>query len=531
MTPRLTRREFQRGVGKCVLIGPFLLIMPARSKPSLPSPPGAPPQTDRSKRFIGVTRVGPDLLSPLNVPEGENWRYGLTFPFQVAPRKVAVWCNIRKERAMGVDFEVGTDVVLFDSLSNVGSGQAVAVSRNHEEPNPNSKPPGAPSVMVRYPVRGGFVPLGAKRADGSPHPHAGTGFGICQVIAWPLGGPKVSEIPDRQGQRPYQGSQRYEFFELKQYVFDGKVFQVTRNERFLFSQLLPGWSLTNPGITSAIPDDDDLLFAMAGGKIGSSAPTFGAEECRRLGLVHDQHNVGCGVVRWRRHKNAWHPISFLPVTDDNSMEPSLVRDIDGALLLSARGGRESTQNDIRVWRSVDRGKTWIRIINVRGAVASSPISINISLDGIPFIAANLYEVLLVPMSSTYGLPPDARLVHLKYLHSVDASDLALTVRTGGWMREKLYLWPLNSDRTGLESPILARDCRNEFGPPPGGSTWNVDHPSAATVQLADGAWHSVMGFRIVERAEITHAIEPTPHTGAYLEEVLSAGKALPSWNF
>ena len=40
-----------------------------------------------------------------------------------------------------------------------------------------------------------------------------------------------------------------------------------------------------------------------------------------------------------------------------------------------------------------------------------------------------------------------------------------------------------------------------------------------------------MGYRIFEKEENTHFVDPTPCTGAYLEEVISAGKALPMWNF
>ena len=93
------------------------------------------------------------------------------------------------------------------------------------------------------------------------------------------------------------------------------------------------------------------------------------------------------------------------------------------------------------------------------------------------------------------------------------------------------LWPLNAARTGLEAPLVARSCRAEFGPPPGDSAWRADHPSAVTVQLADGEWRHVLGYRIVEVAELTHATDPTPQTGAYLEEVITDGQAIPVWNW
>jgi len=83
----------------------------------------------------------------------------------------------------------------------------------------------------------------------------------------------------------------------------------------------------------------------------------------------------------------------------------------------------------------------------------------------------------------------------------------------------------------VEEPILARDCRAEFGPPAGGSSWNAHHPVAASLRLNDGAWHNVLSYRVCERGEITHQLGPTPQTGAYLEEVISAGPAVPVWNF
>lgn len=109
-------------------------------------------------------------------------------------------------------------------------------------------------------------------------------------------------------------------------------------------------------------------------------------------------------------------------------------------------------------------------------------------------------------------------------------DAQGNVRGGGWMRETLCLWPLTEDRTALEAPLIIRDCRGEFGPPFHGSEWRADHPSAATVQLADGVWHHVLG-RVTELAELTHGSGPTPQTGIYLEEVASWGKAIPTWNF
>ena len=52
-----------------------------------------------------------------------------------------------------------------------------------------------------------------------------------------------------------------------------------------------------------------------------------------------------------------------------------------------------------------------------------------------------------------------------------------------------------------------------------------------TLRLADGKWHNVLGMRILEYGELTFAMPPTPKSGAYLEEVISSGEAIPIWNF
>ncbi len=129
-------------------------------------------------------------------------------------------------------------------------------------------------------------------------------------------------------------------------------------------------------------------------------------------------------------------------------------------------------------------------------------------------APSIYEVYLHPLG-VIKVMPDAEGRH----------------RAGGWTRKTLGIWPLNEDRTGLVTPIVARDCRGEWGPPPGGTTWRIDHPSAMTVQLSDGRWHNILGTRVLEFGEITHAMDPTPRTGAYLEEVISAGEPIPIWKF
>jgi len=501
MSRKWNRREFQVALGICASLAPVKLMSKSF---------GASPQSElQDSGIVRATRGSVKLIAPPDVARGEVWRYGLTYPFQVAPRTAAVFCNIRRVNNPGVDFEVGTDVVLFNDLLNFKPLSIVPVSRNHEEPNPNSNIPNEKSIMVKYPVAGAFVPWQAKGTDGTAHPHAGTGFGITSAIAWPLDDRDVNFSADRVGRRQFIGKQSYGYLELQQYSFDGKTFRVTNQQKVFRTENIGGWNLMERPIRNGIPDGDDLLLA------------FSAKENQR-DEREGNSSWRCGVSHWRRENGNWKWVAFSPVTEyGDAFEPSLIRDLDGSLLFTARGLTEQNRCNIRVWKSTDRGASWKLTLEALGPISMSPISINQAADGTPFIGANLYEVPLFPIG-------DERYNHTGYN---TRNQGAGRQRLGGWLREKLVLWPLSKDRTRLESPIVMRDCRQEFGPAPGGSSWHADHPSSMVLQLADGNWHNVVGYRVLERAEATHAIKASAHSGSFIEEIVSAGPARPAWNF
>ena len=156
---------------------------------------------DESPAARGIWKVirNPKALeSPPDAPAGETWRYMLAYPFQVAPGVAAVHCNMKMCGGPGQDFEGGTDIVLFDRRDEMQPGRVIKVSRNHVEPNPNND--NKPCIVAKYPGTLGFVPFGAKRADGTPHPHAGTGFILISGSAWPMDASEgVVTYPDRIG--------------------------------------------------------------------------------------------------------------------------------------------------------------------------------------------------------------------------------------------------------------------------------------------------------------------------------------------
>lgn len=406
------------------------------------------------KGIIGITKGCVDLTIPPDMPSDEIWRYGLGFPFQVAPHKAGLFCNIRRDGMHGIDYEIGSDVILFDDLADIHAGNAFPLSRYEKT---------ASSLTIKGPVVGGFVPMGAKMADGSPHPHAGTGFGMCWAINYAL---------DENGSYDFRlYTERYA--ELYQLTYNGKEFRILRKETLKTGTMLPEWDLLDNFITNAIPDGQDLFLVMA---------------------ANTNDVLVAGVSRWQAGANGWRPVSFVPVTGNETTwtEPSLIRDTDGSLLFSARSSGEITF-DAAVWRSTDNGETWEQVIYRKDCRSRSPVSINQAADGTPFVAANL--------------PPLDR------------------------TREILCYWPLNESRTDFEECQIARDLPTEFGPAPSGSWWRIDHPTSAIVRLKDGAWHSLLVYRILDNMALEGDADPSPKTGCYVEEVLSRGKTIPTWNF
>ena len=440
---------------------------------------------------VPVVRVqAPDAAA------GKTWLYQVALPLQVSSTQAAIFANVREALAQGVDFEVGNDVLVFGSLAELATAKPIVVNRNHDEPNPNSVPANQPATMVKYPVRGGFVPLGAKRGDGTPHPHAGTGFGLSMVQAWKIPVPG----PPPYLQNSYADAESYGYWEFQQFAFDGAKFQVTNTQRVPFDKLFADWRISNGGMTNAIADGDDLLVTVVAKSRSRETARFN----------------GSGVLRMRREDGAWRAVSLDPITPlSSTIEPSLVRDLDGTLLASARGSGDR-HHDICICRSTDGGRTWTKIIESLGLVSAAPITLNQAADGTPFIAANLKAVIPGPRDPLTLL----------------AQQRKIAIEPGLNSRNTLTLWPLNEQRTALAATLQVLDCRAEFGPPVGSNwSWRIDHPSGMTVRLADEKWHHLLGARVQDYREIKVAMPPTARTGMYVYEVFSTGAPHPVWKF
>ena len=425
--------------------------------------------------ITAITASPPRLTEPAVNPPGEICRYGVAFPFQVAPKLAAVLCCLRNEGHPVGDFENGSDVLLFDDLDRIDPVAAVPIVRNDTYVDTR----GQRRIAVHYPIVGGFVPLGALRGDGSPHPHAGTGFGLGEILDFPLLGKGHYSKGHKRNKMilraaVYQFSYDTHFFLIDDFdVYDG-AHPLTASGKGTHCPLLL------PGLKQGIPDGDDYLHAV------SAAP--GDMQ------TWNQNPGTSGVARWQRRGSTWMPVTYTTVAEapppEAWMEPSLVRDVDGSLLFSARGCFGGADHVIRIWCSRDGGETWRPAIEKQEARGQAPITLNQAADGTPYVVCSKL----------------------------------------GHERDWLVIHPLNDERTDLLPAIDVRNALEDFGPPPNGPVWFMDHSMGETLRLGDGRWHHVLSYRNMDRGEHAGGAPP-PASGQYLEQVTSDGPAQPVWQF
>jgi hypothetical protein len=422
-----------------------------------------------TRGISGVTKGPRDLSVPLETPAGQEGIYQLGAPFQLSDTQAGMFCNIRRASVHANDLEMGSDLVMFDDPDAISSDNAITLIRGEEMDHPET---GEPMILSTYPFVGGFVPVGARCDDRSPHPHAGSGFAVCTQRGYPVDARGTSWALD----------QPFERWRLQEYSYDGATFRITRDDVIGITGLIPGRMFSHFGSGNAIPDGTDLIAAVG---VQAESP---------------QHGDQAGLVRWRRDpEGCWQVVEFHPVADALGVcEPTLVRDIDGALLLAARGSFETGDNQaFLVWRSEDGGSTWEKMIHERGVRNSAPVTLNRAADGTPYLAAN-----------PHYLPSGQLFQH----------------------RELLALWPLAPDRRSVLPPIIIRDSA-DFGPGPYSHPWWLDHPLGCTLRLAGGVLRHLLAYRVLGNHEAVYDAAPAPQTGCYVEEVFSVNEPLGIWRF
>jgi len=406
---------------------------------------------------IRVTCRAP-LLKPTDTHENRVVSYGLGAPMQMSDRTAVVFLNRRLSSSSVPDFEAGNDAVVFEDADQIDTARAIPINRNATGRHPRD---GRPVTFVKYPVDGGFVPLDARLPDGSPHPHAGTGFGTSVVLSFP---PELGDVWSDKVDRAPQ-------VELMQFNFDGTHFRVEQSEILRGSDLVDGWSVYNGVMRNAVPEGTDLLMATC--------------------LARDNGKAASGVGRWRRGADGWRPTEFMQATpEDGSCEPSLVRARDGALLLAVRGGTDAECP--RLWRSVDNGAHWDLVRDFVEIQPDTPLSINKTVSGEMFVAGN-------PRCDLRRDPQGRSLMRC-------------------WLRDTVSLWPLSEDGREIGERVDLLRAVESFGPtePADGpipNLWTVDHPSGGIMRLADSALHSLLFIRVMTIGELTLNMNPTAYTG------------------
>lgn len=410
--------------------------------------------------------------------DGISAIYGLGMLFQVSLTAIAVQLNRRPTGVPVVDFEDGCDLCVVESLDALADAPPMPFLRNAPGIHPRT---GEAVIQVKYPASGGFVPLGALRPDGMPHPAAGTGFALGIVLYYP------ADHATRRPERP-DTPQHFELLQLR--YQDGGV--VVTDRRVLRGEsIFDDWTVQRQALGQAIPAGDDLLF--------SHVVVRGDEPCR------------AGVARWRYGLDGWQPGPFVSATPaDGPFEPSLLRDTDGAVLLCVRTGLWENGSHFQVFRSDDDGAHWERIMDDPWMRGQSPVSLVMLPGGRPALVANPY-----------------RREHF---------DAHGRIAYNGWLREDLQIFPLTDDRRHVQVPTTVLDARACFGPArqdPAGeiNCWSLDHPLGGAFRLGDGRWHTLLGFRVCDRWEIATDASPTPYSGYWLDEVWSDAETLPAWRF
>lgn len=425
-----------------------------------------------------VTRGGPDLVLPTSSTDNLPVRYGLGFPVQLGPQTAGLLCNLRVVGVGRTDYEDGTDLFVFDDLGKIAQGGPIPLSRNEKERDPAT---GEARFIAKYPLVGGFWPLGAKQPDGSPHPGAGRGFVVCQALSLFGTGEKLTwEMFSKPGLRCYT--------EVLQLAYDGQKVTVTKRDLIRTGVGWPtanGWGVVMGGMRSALPDGSDFLMAVSAQKDGQNMT---------------------GVCRFSYADGEWRPVAFTPVAP--GAEASLARRADQSLLFLTRpetslGPR--APRSIMLWTSADGGQTWRQLVDEPNLRPQTPVSVGATADGTAFVLAN-----------TFGMTSPDRTVQWWHLD-----------------RARLVLWQVADTAGELKPAQVLRDGWDDFGPPPPETMWDVDHPTSGIVRLADGRWHSLITYRVMAFSWRGDAAGETvtPHTGCYVEETPLTDPATPPWRF
>ena len=238
---------------------------------------------------------GDKVLSEVpNTPPSLEWVYQIGFFLQLSSNEAGIFCNIRRGGVMPIDLEEGNDLIIFKTVSGINTERVVPLNRSSIMTN---KVTNQEQLLSIYPIKGGFVPLGAKRKDGSAHPYEGTGFAMSTIYGYPL------HLKDRGFKKGGPGKETLQLIDVQQYRYDGDSFSITRKEKVSQYDMISGWKIDSSSMSNAIPDGDDLIMGLCG-------------------ITLEGEKRSTGIARWKYKNDKWELSKYAPIAKDGSYEPS-----------------------------------------------------------------------------------------------------------------------------------------------------------------------------------------------------------------
>ncbi len=195
--------------------------------------------------YPGMGRIvshGMILKNPLRQPLGtaDQVGYELGKLFQLDQNHCLLVASM--DELGGGDRCVGNHGLIISRLSDIKAENVFPVNWPDTEYKLKS---GRTCFLAKYPVGGGFVPLGAKLINGGPHPHAGTGFLISTALSFDSDSKCLIEHEDEES--------LLEFMQLR---WDGTSLEIDKRE--LKHDLL-GYGFRNIGVSYCLMEDDYFL--------------------------------------------------------------------------------------------------------------------------------------------------------------------------------------------------------------------------------------------------------------------------------
>lgn len=421
---------------------------------------------------VGIQRIvhhGRLLATAVRQPEGTSNTviYELGKIFQLDRSHLLLVASMREQG--GHDFCVGNDGFVFETLSDIAAEKAIPINRL--DPHYKLAASGAPAVQGRFPASGGFVPLGAKLADGKPHPGAGTGFLFSGALTF---------LPDRSNGHPQatRADRTIEFIQLR---WDGKALHRTGRE---FVDKFEGIGVGRVPLSNCLEQDKGFLCP------------FPADDGSHIVVVRFDFDG----KRWKT-AGAGKPFGSAPepaatgaayVYRYRETEPS-IQFVGGRYLLHTRGRDPKG----RVYSSADGLNYTLAFDHPNHTV---PQVMNQGLDGSLYISTNTgpgylrNPLLAFPVE---GEPP---------------ANSGTPSGSGG---DRLRLARVPPK---LGAPLVIHDEKG-LRDPKGKEVPFADHGVGGSFLVA-GKWRHLFLYRVCDLRETNgEGLGPQPHTGLYLAEM------------